>query len=377
MDDIPGSHLIVTVHGIRTYGRWQERLEALVGAESNDTSVEFINYKFGYFSVFAFVVPFFRWLVVRRFRNELVKLCTQMPRSRIDLVGHSFGTHIIAWAIQGLSTHPKIVVHTVLLSGSVLRAGFPWRELIGARVGRLINDCGTKDGVLLLSQFGVLFTGMAGRTGFSGATGHRFRNRYSVFGHSGYFEDAQGQPSDDYMKTHWLPLLRGDTPIAEFDNRQPGPFEGLVTLLANNAEPIKLAVYGALLAIPFLVYRSLYLDADQQRKIAEAQRDRVFVGQSLFLADLAMQQRNEGDGGTAMLLAVEALPDIGAGVTRPYVPEAEWQLDGAWRALRERTVLIGHTSGLNSAAFSGDGKRIITGSQDGTARLWDVGSVSR
>jgi hypothetical protein len=49
VETVPQSHLIVTVHGIRTYGHWQERLEALVLAEASDTPIEFVNYKFGYF----------------------------------------------------------------------------------------------------------------------------------------------------------------------------------------------------------------------------------------------------------------------------------------------------------------------------------------
>ena len=50
-----------------------------------------------------------------------------------------------------------------------------------------------------------------------------------------------------------------------------------------------------------------------------------------------------------------------SGTDRPYVPEAELQLDGAWRDLRERLVL-GHEDGVMSAAFSPDGKRIVTAS---------------
>ena len=94
--------------------------------------------------------------------------------------------------------------------------------------------------------------------------------------------------------------------------------------------------------------------------------------QSLFLADLARQQRTAGDAGTAILLALEALPDDTARIARPYIPEAELQLDGALRHLRERLLLKGHESTVNSAAFSPDGKRIVTASADGTARLWDA-----
>jgi hypothetical protein len=84
-------HLIVTVHGIRTFGHQQERLEALVKAAPNATAIDFYNYKYGYFSVLGFLIPPLRWLVVRQFRNELRDLTARTSYDRIDLVGHSFG----------------------------------------------------------------------------------------------------------------------------------------------------------------------------------------------------------------------------------------------------------------------------------------------
>src|SRR5262249_7812226 len=66
--------------------------------------------------------------------------------------------------------------------------------------------------------------------------------------------------------------------------------------------------------------------------------------QSLFLANLARQQRIAGDAETAALLALEALPDDAAGVARFYVPEPELQLDGALRDLCKPLALEGHAS---------------------------------
>src|SRR5439155_320542 len=93
--------------------------------------------------------------------------------------------------------------------------------------------------------------------------------------------------------------------------------------------------------------------------------------QSLFLADLARQLRQAGEAGTALLLALEALPDAASGTSRPYVPDAEYALDGARQRSRERMVLKGHEASVSSAAFSPDGRRIVTTSLD-EVRQWDA-----
>ena len=103
-----------------------------------------------------------------------------------------------------------------------------------------------------------------------------------------------------------------------------------------------------------------------------ARVEELQVLQSRFLADRANQASGDGDAATAMLLALEALPDTRSGKQRPAVAEAEAALFKAYRALRELVVLKDHTGPLWSASFAPDGKRLLTASEDGTARLWDA-----
>jgi WD40 repeat protein len=48
-----------------------------------------------------------------------------------------------------------------------------------------------------------------------------------------------------------------------------------------------------------------------------------------------------------------------------------WNLEATDPAATKR-ILRGHTQGVTALAFTPDSRRVVTGSQDGTARLWDV-----
>lgn len=234
--------VVVTVHGIRTFGQWQERLGELLVAKNSSITVE--HYHYGYFSVVAFLIPPLRWLVTLRFRRHVREVSARFPGAEISFVAHSFGTHLVGYGLYGLKASDKVNVGTVLLAGSVLRTSFPWGELINAaRVKRVVNDCGINDNILLLSQFCVLFTGMAGRLGFRGMTGKSIVNRYFVGGHSHYFENEGGGESK-FMVRYWLPILTDESPLVSHDERVvKGPLQGVVLTLIQIADPIKLLLY--------------------------------------------------------------------------------------------------------------------------------------
>jgi tetratricopeptide (TPR) repeat protein len=162
-----------------------------------------------------------------------------VSRSR---VGHSFGTHIIAWALYGIPENKRPPVHTIVLASSVLKNSFPWQRLHNHPVKRVINDCAMKDVVLFFSQFCVLFTGMAGRLGFNGGTGNNFANRFFDWGHSGYF-GVKGNDDYTFMQTYWVPLLTTDAPPIMREYPKGSALSGIAWTLLNSAAPIKLFLY--------------------------------------------------------------------------------------------------------------------------------------
>lgn len=303
-------HVVVSVHGIRTFGGWQSRLARLV--REVEPNCEVRNFSFNYFSALAFWFPPTRWLVVRRFARALDSLAARGAPDRLDVVAHSFGTHVVAWGLR--RARRPLRVHTLILSGSVLRASHVWDNLIPARVGRLVNECGHRDSILTLSQAFVPLTGMAGRVGFVGLLGPEIQNRYFDFGHSGYFQGADGKPDDSFMREHWLPLLTGNGPAPEIDRRgEATPLAGIQLTLLQWLDPVKMAIVWGAVGLAFLFLVGLWANAAMTRDRLEATTDliRSASRRGMVIDDGAMQSLVGALGmplGTSRVLWVDDNP---------------------------------------------------------------------
>jgi tetratricopeptide (TPR) repeat protein len=254
-------HLVITVHGIRTYGDWQADLKRLL--EEAEPGIIVRNFQYGYFSALAFLVPFLRWIVARRFRKFLVHAIRSVPSdARIDVVAHSFGTYLAASALKAVPEGRRI--NTIILAGSVLRPTFPWFKYQEAgTLGRVVNECGWDDNVLLLCQATALMLGMAGRVGFQAMMGDDFANRYFRGGHGLYFDREQR-----FMRQRWLPLLTSNAPIPAVNERPPlTPLGGGKLFLLNNMHVLKIAGAMVVLLALILVPLDWYRKADYQRRV--------------------------------------------------------------------------------------------------------------
>lgn len=238
-----GDLVAVTVHGIRTFGQWQERLKKMIQGEAS--YIKFLSYKYGYFSVIFFVFPFFQRLEVNRLKLALKSMIAANPGKEFIVFSHSFGTYLFAHAFQELvKDGESFNIKTLVLSGSVLKATHDWSFTQAVPGLNLINECGSDDRILWLSEAFVPKTGMAGRTGFYGFNSDQFRNRYHLGGHSLYFQ------GDQFMKDNWLPLFVENPSTPVYDER------GDLSFLANIIEQLSVfsGKLGLYLFLTFLLF---------------------------------------------------------------------------------------------------------------------------
>jgi hypothetical protein len=107
--------------------------------------------------------------------------------------------------------------------------------------------------------------------------------------------------------------------------------------------------------------------AVQERQTAQHQALISSVRELSSAANLNL----EIDPERSILLALQAVNKTYA-VDHTVMPEAEEALHRAVQASRIELTLRGHTDVVWSAVFSRDGKRIVTASADGTAKIWDA-----
>lgn len=208
---------VITIHGIRTFGKWQLRLEKLV--QDNLCVVPFHSYKYGHSSIFSI-------LSTKRHAQEIEDLSVCLrnifsldSKNRFIIFSHSFGSYLVVEALRNLASSGMVLpIKTVVLSGSVLSHKADLSFLAKNDV-TLVNDCGERDYALWFSEAFAPKLGMAGKIGFYGVENRGLINRFFKGGHSSYFD------GDDFMKNHWIPLLDSSEMPVKIDSREGSAIE--------------------------------------------------------------------------------------------------------------------------------------------------------
>lgn len=231
---------IVTVHGIRTFGSWQERLINLIRNQLKPKLLEPLNFKFTGIDFFTFMIPPLRKKIVYRLHEDLKAWMNEHSTKNIICFSHSFGTYILIKALELFEDeHLTNNISLIVLSGSVLHKDYNFTKLNKVCNATIINECGVNDFPLLLSEAFIIGTGMAGKVGFRRLNTSKFINRYYNGGHS-YFFDAESK----FIKENWLPLIDGKSELMLSDeNIKVNFIQGLLMSTSRVSAKIKITYY--------------------------------------------------------------------------------------------------------------------------------------
>lgn len=226
---------LITIHGIRTYGKWQKQLKDTVNTYSRDFS--HIEIKYGFFDIISFSIPYFRDRRAQKTAERLNKILGDNLDKRIYIVAHSYGTYILSKALHNFTKEKAI--KAIILCGSPLSHSQCIDHIV-TKADVTINECGTKDYILILARLFIIGLGDAGRTGFSRENTMNFMNRFHSGGHSLYFSEKE-QPT--FYDKYWTPILSTDAEPAYCDSRANYPGEDLAEILIKAVSLLKPYAY--------------------------------------------------------------------------------------------------------------------------------------
>lgn len=237
----PGKNIVVSIHGIRTLGKWQNKFESEVASKLPEFIIK--TYRYNYFSCIQLLLPFARNRIIKHFREELIHIINSYPNAEFHFISHSFGTYVLANGIITLPIDTELKIKNIILAGSVLKENFQWTSLKNKfGIENIINECGYNDNVLLLSKIACIGMGMAGRRGFMGCD--EVVNRFYHGGHD--FFDRE----PNFMSKYWLPFFGGD--VTAHDERDFGNFRENIEILLSTRINIFLIILVICLLFIFI-----------------------------------------------------------------------------------------------------------------------------
>ncbi len=185
----------ITLHGIRTSGKWQKDLAPILAEH------DIVPYPldFGYFNAAQLLLNHCREEKLKWFHKEYDRVRKETSIDRPSIIAHSFGSYLVC---QLLHKYPEFVCFDkVILAGSIAPANFDWAAIIKqGQVIQVRNEVATLDRWPILAKKFVRDAGDSGTKGFDGFPQGGQMCQYShAIGHSGtHFES---------MYDHWAKFI--------------------------------------------------------------------------------------------------------------------------------------------------------------------------
>ncbi|MGQ0722055.1 MAG: WD40 repeat domain-containing protein [Candidatus Eiseniibacteriota bacterium] len=166
------------------------------------------------------------------------------------------------------------------------------------------------------------------------------------------------------MRQHWLPLLQSDAAIPVIDERAGTLIEGYATLLARNADPIKLVAFAGIPVLACLYVTHLYLESERLRRVDVAER--------LASAAFSMQiqpPHDRFDFASSRMHSLHLAVLSERLSPNPIASSVLWTAIQGQPEIRHRLV---HDGPVRGVALNGAGTLLATSSAAGTLRIWDL-----
>ncbi len=190
--------IIITLHGIRTHGEWQEKLGKIL----EDEGYEHKPFKYGYYDILHFLNPWSNKRMIEKFYTFYSESITDL-KNKPNAVAHSFGTFVLAHCLK---KREDLKFNKIIFCGSILSKKFDWNTVIARnQINQLRNEFSKLDFWTKIVKYFVKDTGQSGSRGFAYRRPSFFEKRFE-FEHSDYF-------TGNHMKMHWIPFLKEQSPI--------------------------------------------------------------------------------------------------------------------------------------------------------------------
>ena len=255
------AQVILLLHGIRDYGKWQEDLRGQLqaGAAKRQLLIETSIFNYGYLPLLPFLCGIGRTIHIERFMDRYAEMRATYPKALCSFAGHSNGTYLLASALR---RYRASRFARVAFMGSIVQRNFPWRKEFKNRIAEVRNHVASADWVVAIfpSLFEMVRSlplmhnfplnrdfGSAGHTGFTQSGG--------TIQNVAYIEGGHGAALEPECRESLVSFLLGDAPEVR---TMPKVVEWQAGWVAN-AHKICVLIWIAILVAGIFLFRGSVL----------------------------------------------------------------------------------------------------------------------